>query len=206
MEINVHDILFLYSNEAIEIFEKKPAWLLTDKMADRLAVVRRLKGTDEKAAIGFRGADRSKRLAAFTPIQNIKSVIRPTDVLQLLPAKSHQESINLLKNILQDFEWGIGGSVGFTMATGISVCHEQSDIDVIIYLNSISEVTKVAALKPVLAQCINKLDIQMEIRNLGGIILEDYINHDKFIIRTPVGPVLFKKSACHAPNFVECDY
>ena len=194
MEINVHDIVFLKSNEEVEIFEHKPSWLLIDEMANQMAVVRRMKVTGEKIAIGFRGDNRSKRLAAFTSRQNIERFIRPIDVLELSPPASHEKSIKLLKEILYGFTWGIGGSVGFSMATGILVCHEHSDIDVIIYLDSISDVPKLEALKPKLSQCVNTLDIQIEIRGLGCVVLEDILHNETFIVRTPTGPILFERS------------
>lgn len=194
MEINVHDIVFLKSNEAVEIFEHKPNWLFIDEMANRIAVVRRMKVAGEKVAIGFRGNNRSKRIAAFTSLQNIERFIRPIDVLQLQPPASHEKSIKLLKDILHHFKWGIGGSVGFSMATGIQVCHEKSDIDVIIYMDSISEVSKLESLVSKLSLCENKLDIQIEIRGLGGIVLEDFFNNEKFIVRTPTGPILYEKN------------
>ncbi|MEK4424845.1 malonate decarboxylase holo-ACP synthase [Solibacillus sp. FSL K6-1523] len=192
MVVNVHDIVFLYSNEEVEIFEQKPHWMLTDEMANRIAVVRRLKVTGEKVAIGFRGNNRSKRFAAFTSAQNIERIIKPVDVLQFVPPVSHEKSIKQLKEILQHFEWGIGGSVGFSMATGIQVCHEQSDIDVIIYMDSIAEVSKLETLKPKLSQCENKLDIQIEMKGLGGVVLDDVLNNEKFIVRTSTGPILIE--------------
>lgn len=192
MVVNVHDIVFLYSNEEVETFEQKPYWMLTDEMANRIAVVRRLKVTGKKVAIGFRGNNRSKRFAAFTSVQNIERIIKPVDVLQFVPPASHEKSIKRLMEILQYFEWGIGGSIGFSMATGIQVCHEQSDIDVIIYMDSIAEISKLEALKPKLAQCENKLDIQIEIKGLGGVVLDDVLYNETFIVRTATGPILFE--------------
>jgi|GEM_PF-451237 len=195
MELTVHDLVYLKSMDRIEYFGDYPGWMDEDEMAQGIAVVRRMKVEDGKVAIGFRGDNRSKRFAAITTISNIRRVIRPFDVLAKSYPKTHVRSLNYIEKVLDGLKWGIGGSVGFSMGTGINVCHENSDIDIIMYCEKLQELDQ---LKPILSKLRtseHRVDVQVEILGVGAVVLADYLEHASFIVRTSTGPVLLEKES-----------
>ncbi|MFY0741235.1 malonate decarboxylase holo-ACP synthase [Solibacillus silvestris] len=197
MELTVHDLVFLKSMDQIDYFGQYPDWMNEDEMAQGIAVVRRMKVEDGKVAIGFRGDNRSKRFAAITNISNIKRVIRPFDVLANSYPATHIQSLTYIEKVLDGLKWGIGGSVGFSMATGITVCHENSDIDIILYCKRLQELDQ---LTPIFSQLqksksAHRVDVQVEILGVGAVVLADYLNHSSFIVRTSTGPILLKKES-----------
>ncbi|MCH7320324.1 malonate decarboxylase holo-ACP synthase [Solibacillus sp. MA9] len=193
MELAVHDLVYLNSIEEIEFFGDLPDWMNEDEMAQGIAVVRRMKVMKGKVAIGFRGDNRSKRFAAITSISNIKREIRPFDILKKTYPASHKQSLQYIAEVLDGFKWGIGGSVGFSMATGINVCHENSDIDIIIYCEKLNELDQLMPIFSELQKSIHRVDVQIEILDVGAVMLADYLEHHSFILRTSTGPVLLKK-------------
>lgn len=195
MELAVHDLVYLKSMDQIEFFGDFPDWMNEDEMARGIAVVRRMKVADGKVAIGFRGDNRSKRFAAITAISNIKRVIRPFDVLTKPFPATHAQSLTYIEEVLDSFKWGIGGSVGFSMATGIRVCHENSDIDIILYCEKLKELNQFAPILSQLQQCRHRIDVQVEVLGTGAVVLEDYLEHPSFILRTATGPILLEKEA-----------
>lgn len=195
MDLTVHDLVYLKSMDQIEYFSDYPDWMNEDVMAQGIAVVRRMKVEDGKVAIGFRGDNRSKRFAAITTLSNIKRVIRPFDVLANSYPATHFQSLTYIEKALDDFKWGIGGSVGFSMATEINVCHENSDIDIILYCEKLQELDQ---LKPILSQLqksAHRVDVQVEILGIGAVVLADYLENSSFIVRTSTGPILFEKES-----------
>ena len=195
MDLTVHDLVYLKSMDQIEYFSDYPDWMNEDVMAQGIAVVRRMKVEDGKVAIGFRGDNRSKRFAAITTLSNIKRVIRPFDVLANSYPATHFQSLTYIEKALDDFKWGVGGSVGFSMATEINVCHENSDIDIILYCEKLQELDQ---LKPILSQLqksAHRVDVQVEILGIGAVVLADYLEHSSFIVRTSTGPILFEKES-----------
>lgn len=195
MELAVHDLVYLKSMDQIEFFGDYPNWMSEDEMARGIAVVRRMKVEDGKVAIGFRGDNRSKRFAAITTICNIKRVIRPFDILTNSFPATHDQALTDIKKLLDSFKWGIGGSVGFSMATGMNVCHEKSDIDIILYCEKLKELDQ---LKPILSQLqksSHRVDVQVELLGVGAVVLADYLENPSFIVRTGTGPILLEKES-----------
>lgn len=194
MEVVVHDIVYLKSMDQLDFFEPFQDWMQQDEMAQGIAVVRRMKVIDGKVAIGFRGNHRSKRFAAITSMSNIQRVIRPFDIIHNIVPVTHKQTLQTIEKVLAGHKWGIGGSVGFSMATGINVCHEQSDVDIIIYCNKISEMDQFSQLPSQLGSCTHLVDIQVEIIGIGAVVLTDYLHHSSFILRTGTGPILLEKA------------
>ncbi|MER2028624.1 MAG: malonate decarboxylase holo-ACP synthase [Solibacillus sp.] len=197
MELTVHDLVYLKSMDRIEYFGDYPDWMNEDEMAQGIAVVRRMKVEDGKVAIGFRGNNRSKRFAAITAISNIKRVIRPFDVLVNSYPETHVQSLTYIEKVLDDFKWGIGGSVGFSMATGINVCHENSDMDIILYCEKLQELDEFKPKLSQLQKSARRVDVQVEILGVGAVVLADYLKHDSFILRTSTGPILLEKESLY---------
>lgn len=193
MEVNVHDILYVKSMEDIQYSGDRPAWVMTEHMSDKIAVVRRMKTLPQVVPIGFRGNDRTKRFAAITPQTNIQRIIRPTEVIHFEAPESHATTMAYLREILRPYKWGIGGSVGFTMATTIPVCHAKSDLDVIIYCDQLSQVAQLKEVFTLLQKCTQTIDIQVELAVGAAVKLEDYLVNDQFILRTATGPILMSK-------------
>ena len=197
MEMKVHDIVRFHTIEHLVHFTEIPAWIAHAKSAQNYAVVRRIPIT-EKVPIGLRGNSRKERHACFINREAILEIIRPTDLVAKISsgrAEHYMSTLNDVKRIIAKHRllWGPTGSIGFELATGIKVTNPYSDYDIAIYIEEID----IAVLKKLfisLNSLETKLDVQIELKNVGSFILLDFIKNysSGFLIRTIHGPQLWK--------------
>ncbi|PIC77611.1 phosphoribosyl-dephospho-CoA transferase [Sporosarcina sp. P19] len=193
MEINVHDIVYLESNQAIISSGTIPSWVLNEKTANTIAVVRRMKTLDHIVPIGFRGANRSERFAALTIKDSIQKVITAEEATYGVPPNSHEDTIEYLRDLLKDNCWGIGGSIGFTMATGIQACTEYSDVDIILYKERFTALQPLQLLHEKIQMSAHSIDVQVEITNLGACMLNELVTSPTVLLRTGTGVLLMDR-------------
>lgn len=200
MEVKVHDIVYLESDLAIESSESMPEWVLTEKTAKNIAVVRRMKTLENVVPIGFRGNERTKRFAALTPLDNIQKVITPEQTAFGQIPKSHEQTIVHLRQLCRGIRWGIGGSVGFTMATGIHACTEESDIDVILYKERMESLKPLQRLHEQVQQLNHQVDLQVEVANFGACLLNELVTSTTVLLRTGTGVFLVQRDNLFRSN------
>ncbi|PID04235.1 malonate decarboxylase holo-ACP synthase [Sporosarcina sp. P2] len=193
MEVNVHDIVYLESNQVIKSSETIPNWVLNEETANTIAVVRRMKTMNHIVPIGFRGANRSERFAAFTTKDNIRKVITAEEATHGVPPTSHEETIEYLRDLFKDIRWGIGGSIGFTMATGIQACTEYSDVDIILYKERFTALQPLQLLHEKIQMSAHPIDVQVEITNLGACMLNELVTSPTVLLRTSTGVLLMDR-------------
>ncbi|WP_439863829.1 malonate decarboxylase holo-ACP synthase [Pseudomonas antarctica] len=130
--VNAHDLL--WGMTPAHLPADAPAWALEAISAGQPVVVRRAIAEPGCVAVGVRGRLREQRFAAVMPVaavqrrvtpQALRGVISPRD----LPAL---RALAALRPALADEDWGVTGSAGFELATGIEALHEQSDLDLIL--------------------------------------------------------------------------
>lgn len=130
--MNAHDLL--WGMTPAHLPAEAPAWAVEAISAGHPVVVRRAVAEPGFVAVGVRGRLREQRFAAVMPAaavqrcvtpQALRSVISPRD----LPAL---RALATLRPVLADEDWGVTGSAGFELATGIEALHEQSDLDLIL--------------------------------------------------------------------------
>ncbi len=84
--------------------------------------------------MGVRGRLREQRFAAEMPIAAVQRRVTPQALREVtstrdLPAL---HALEQLRPVLAPLNWGITGSAGFELATGIEALHAQSDLDLML--------------------------------------------------------------------------
>ena len=180
--IQAHDIV-LFDKHEIEGFTL-PEWVvLTEKM---FGTVRRA-STDhaEILPIGLRGPARNQRWA--TEIIEQESYRQE----KIMDYPVYQQ-FHAARNILSGCKWGIGGSLGFELSTGIPAVKETSDFDLLLYANSPIELPiQVIQSHPAFFE---QFDTQVVTRQ-GGFSLKEYLREPekKIQLKTVEGPKLTKE-------------
>lgn len=193
MALKAHDIVYFDSLEQVQFIGEVPDWVLHQQPCQHYAVVRRMKTPENLVPIGLRGTKRNERYGAFLPKEAIVKHIRPFELGSAIePAHRLYETFQMIDPIFTSFgvRWGPTGSVGFELATKIAVTTRSSDIDLLISAQEWSLET-LQALDLALQKIPARLDIQVEIGDMGAAVLQDIVQHpDGFLLRTSTGPML----------------
>lgn len=130
--MNAHDLL--WGMTPAHAPADAPAWVLDALGAGHPVVVRRAVAPPGYVAVGIRGRLREQRFAAVMPVaavqrrvipEALRGVISPRD----LPAL---QALAQLRPVLARESWGVTGSAGFELASGIEALHARSDLDLIL--------------------------------------------------------------------------
>lgn len=129
-----HDLL--WGMTALQLPADAPGWAVESLDLGQPVVVRRALASPGHIAVGLRGRSREQRYASSMPVAAIQRRVRPEDLCHVesrrdLPAL---HALARLRPLLDasGWAWGIGGSAGFELATGIEALHERSDLDLIL--------------------------------------------------------------------------
>lgn len=127
-----HDLLWGMSLEQLPV--DAPGWVIEVIRAGQPVVVRRAVSAAGQVAVGVRGRLREQRFAASMTIDSISRRVRPEQLCHIeidrdLPAV---RALRQLRPLLDGWAWGVSGSAGFELATGIEALHEGSDLDLIV--------------------------------------------------------------------------
>lgn len=130
--VNAHDLLWGMTPAHLPV--DAPDWVLAVIGAGHPVVVRRALAEPGYVAVGVRGRQREQRFGALMPVaavqrrvvpEALRGVISPRD----LPAL---RALDQLRPVLAQEAWGVTGSAGFELATGIDALHAQSDLDLLL--------------------------------------------------------------------------
>ncbi|WP_434696538.1 malonate decarboxylase holo-ACP synthase [Pseudomonas sp. Z1-14] len=129
-----HDLL--WGMTALQLPADAPGWAVESLDLGQPVVVRRALSSPGHIAVGLRGRSREQRYAASMPVATIQRRVRPEDLCHVqsprdLPAL---QALTELRPLLDasGWAWGVSGSAGFELATGIEALHERSDLDLIL--------------------------------------------------------------------------
>lgn len=129
-----HDLLWGMTPR--QLAADAPAWVVKSIAAGQPVVVRRALTAPDRIAVGVRGRLREQRYATSMAITTIARRVRPEDLCHIastrdLPAL---QALARLRPLLDasGWTWGVSGSAGFELATGIEALHERSDLDLIL--------------------------------------------------------------------------
>ncbi|ABM05338.1 phosphoribosyl-dephospho-CoA transferase [Psychromonas ingrahamii 37] len=190
-----HDLLWV---KDIVIHQENPNWY-ANHIITRPVVVRRAKD-HPLIPVGVRGSQKTQRLACWVNRQDIIKSISAIEVVkrQLWLSQYAQHPLQQFK-VLQKIElifsqlnlsWGLCGSLGFELATGLMVANENSDIDLIVYMADKPQNEKLVLLWQMLQKLPFKADLQIE-TPIGAIALYEWMNKpEKIMVKTNLGPIL----------------
>jgi len=195
MALKTHTIIQFSTLDQLIFHDERPDWLQTELPAQQFAVVRRMEVTDI-VPIGIRGSNRSQRCAAFINRTAIVNTIPCTDLVAKIAVFQnywYYPYLQKLQESLSEHEWGITGSIGFEIATGMNVTTEQSDIDISIYVDEMNWGI-LANIYEKIQRIYPRIDVQIEVAQVGCVLLNDFIRNyaQGFLVRTTKGPLLCK--------------
>jgi phosphoribosyl-dephospho-CoA transferase len=129
-----HDLL--WGMTALQLPADAPGWAVESLDLGQPVVVRRALSSPGHIAVGVRGRSREQRYATSMPLAAIQRRLRPEDLCHVqsprdLPALHALAELRPLLDA-SGWAWGVSGSAGFELATGIDALHERSDLDLIL--------------------------------------------------------------------------
>ncbi|NWA84803.1 malonate decarboxylase holo-ACP synthase [Pseudomonas sp. D2002] len=130
--VNAHDLL--WGMTPAHLPADAPAWAVDAISAGHPVVVRRAIAEPGQVAVGVRGRLREQRLAAVMPVAAVQRRVTPEALRSVISSRdlAALRALDLLRPVLAQATWGITGSAGFELASGIEALHEQSDLDLIL--------------------------------------------------------------------------
>ncbi|WP_426990460.1 malonate decarboxylase holo-ACP synthase [Cupriavidus sp. 30B13] len=197
-----HDLLWLADPAAFVAGHAAgalPAWASAAWLAQAPLVVRRARaGADGRIPVGLRGATRAQRHAAWLPAAQVARAVTPRMIARqarwhdhprraALPALAALARAAPVLDAMQ-VDWGVTGSVGFSLASGLDLLHEGSDLDLL--------VTAAAPLAPhaerMLAALLGdpRLDIQVGTPRGAFALRERARTGGRVLLKTADGPVM----------------
>lgn len=187
-----HDLLWGMSLSALP--EQAPDWAWQAIATGQPVVVRRAVTDEDQVAVGIRGAQRQQRLGCVMPKVAIQRMVKPE---QLIVVDTEQfpviaEKVQPIAQVLQttSWTWGITGSTGFELATGLYVTHANSDLDILIRMPNELSKADAKALWRALQQTSVRVDVQLQ-TPYGGVALADWANaRHQVLLKRAQGAVL----------------
>jgi len=189
-----HDLLWGMTPD--QLTSDAPAWTRQVLITGQPVVVRRAMVASGQIAVGVRGTSRDQRFAAVVPASVVGRCVRPEQLVESVPLGGQPAlcALALLKPVLDGLElcWGVTGSVGYQLATGIAVVHAHSDLDLL--LRTPTELPRAAAreLLRLLDDAPCRVDLQLETPS-GAIALREWAGDStRVLLKCPTGARLIE--------------
>ncbi|NVZ23283.1 malonate decarboxylase holo-ACP synthase [Pseudomonas costantinii] len=130
--VNAHDLL--WGMAPAHLPADAPAWAIEAIRAGHPVVVRRAIAEPGFVAVGVRGHLREQRFAAVMPATAIQRRVAPEALRDAVSPRDLPalQALAQLRPVLAQETWGVTGSAGFELATGIEALHAKSDLDLIL--------------------------------------------------------------------------
>ncbi len=130
-----HDLLWGLTPRQLP--DDVPAWVGEALSLGQPVVVRRALTAADQVPVGVRGALREQRFATLMSRTLVKHRVRPEDLIDIVDCGRDWpalQALHYLRPLLNasGLAWGVGGSAGFELATGLPILHQHSDLDLIV--------------------------------------------------------------------------
>lgn len=201
-----HDLIWLRDPQAFvaeAAAESWPEWADAAWLARAPVVVRRDHDDAGRIPVGLRGVTRAQRYGAWLPAEQCARVVTPGEVARQARWRDHPRrddipALRALAHLAPALDeraaegrwfWGLTGAVGFSLASGIDVLHEGSDIDLLLTAPaplSHDDEQWLAAL----AGDAARLDIQIATPHGGFALAERLRTGGRVLLKTDQGPML----------------
>ena len=192
-----HDLLWGLCPEHLPA--EAPAWASAALGGRVPVVVRRAPAESGWVAVGVRGALREQRHAAWMPVAAISRLVSPQAVARAgrwrNHAQRHWPALRALSQLAPRFDslklaWGVTGSLGFELASGIAAAHLESDLDLTLHLPHQFSRTEARALCVLLDEAPGRVDLQLE-TPYGAVALREWAGAaPRVLLKTQNGPLL----------------
>ncbi|QDK18244.1 malonate decarboxylase holo-ACP synthase [Leclercia adecarboxylata] len=189
-----HDLIWLTTRDALEDIHE--SWVDTAWHTGLPVVVRRDVDGNGRIPVGVRGLKRDQRAAGWVNPHQIARIVSPE---QLSAEESLLRSPFITQPPVQvavqlsrtswPWTWGITGSTGYALSTGIAVIHADSDLDLLIRAPEPLSRTVLLNWQSQLEGALCRADTQVE-TPLGGFALNEWLRDGKTLLKTDRGPRL----------------
>jgi len=187
-----HDLVWLTARDAL--MDISEPWVDAAWHTGLPVVVRRDVDGNGRIPVGVRGLKRDQRAAGWVNPDQIVRVVSPErlsaedDLLRspFITQPPVQVAVQLSRR-RWPWTWGITGSTGYALATGIPAIHAASDLDLLIRAPEPLSRDELAAWQSHLEGALCRADTQVETPQ-GGFALNEWLRDGKTLLKTNRGP------------------
>ena len=170
-----HDLLWGMTPAQLAV--DAPDWAHEVLIAGQPVVVRRARVANGQIAVGLRGASRDQRYASMMPARAVLRRVPPEQLVERLPP-SDLPALRTLGQLKPNLDtlglcWGVTGSVGFQLATGLPTAHADSDLDLLLRTPIELPRHEARTLLGLLGEGTCRVDLQLETPS-GAIALREW--------------------------------
>lgn len=197
MNVRPHDLIWIDQASSLRSTTELPPWVAQYWQTSLPLVIRRDSINDNFIPVGIRGMKRSQRLAATVKNSAIIQVVSPEELVAKadssmsspwLAIPAMQALIALKANKLT-WQWGVTGSCGYQLATGLEVMTMQSDLDLLVRCPYPVQLTDFLSLAELIRTLACRVDVQIE-TPYGGFALNEWLREGRVMLKTATGPLL----------------
>ncbi|WP_414165798.1 malonate decarboxylase holo-ACP synthase [Superficieibacter sp. BNK-5] len=191
-----HDLIWLTARDALDGITE--SWVDDVWHTGLPVVVRRDVDAQGRIPVGVRGMRRDQRAAGWVRSESVTRVVAPDDLVEpqtlLRSPFISQPPVQVALQLAQQtwpWTWGVTGSVGYALATGIPVIHAQSDLDLLIRAPQPLVPAQLERWQQSLTTVLCRADTQVE-TPYGGFALAEWLRDGKVLLKTSRGPRLVR--------------
>lgn len=192
-----HDLL--WGLLPTQLPHEAPAWARAALGWHVPVVVRRAPAESCWVAVGVRGAAREQRYATWMRLSEISKAISPEAVARAGRWRQHGQpqwpALQALEQLAQQLDalglsWGVTGSLGFELASGVTAAHADSDLDLLLRAPEAVSRADARALCMLLDEAPAHIDLQLETPH-GAVALREWAGESpRVLLKTQEGPLL----------------
>jgi phosphoribosyl-dephospho-CoA transferase len=170
-----HDLLWGMTPEQLPAHA--PSWVIDSLGAGQPVVVRRALSALGQVAVGVRGRLREQRHATVMSVDVISRCVKPEALCHVLIDRDLPavHALHQLRPLLDGcgWVWGVSGSAGFELASGIQALHEGSDLDLILRTPQPLARSQAQDLLNMLEAAVCPVDMQLQ-TPFGAVALREW--------------------------------
>jgi len=175
-ELLPHDLL--WGLTPAQLPQDAPGWVAEALSLGQPVVVRRALTAADQVPVGVRGALREQRFATLMQRVLVERRVRPETLIDVeIRAQDWPalQALHYLRPLLNasGLVWGVSGSAGFELATGLPALHQQSDLDLILRVPQTLSRRQANALLLQLDNPFCRVDLQLQ-TPLGAVALAEW--------------------------------
>ncbi|VVN51691.1 Phosphoribosyl-dephospho-CoA transferase [Pseudomonas fluorescens] len=179
--VNAHDLL--WGMTPAHLPADAPAWAVDAICAGHPVVVRRALAEAGQVAIGVRGRLREQRFAAVMPMAAVRRRVVPEALRAVISTRDLPalQALQQVRPVLGQASWGVSGSAGFELASGIEALHAMSDLDLILRAPEPLDRNQARALLERLDKAVCSVDLQLQ-TPFGAVALREWAGPSRRVL------------------------
>jgi phosphoribosyl-dephospho-CoA transferase len=196
-----HDLLWVREPGDLRSAAEVPAWASREWLSQAPVVVRREAVAEPGVVpVGLRGRARNERFAAYVDRARVVRRVMPEALAESRAWRTNTALADLLcvqalARIAPELDrlrltWGVTGSVGFALASGVSTLRQDSDLDLLLRSPKPFARDEARSLLALVQASPARIDMQID-TGRGGFALAEWAGvADRVLLKTGRGPVL----------------